>query len=60
VRTELSLPYCFLSGIRTNACIHSKCLLAFSFIKDRIDQNVHVLLLIVGEREKGEECLEDT
>ena len=28
-------------------------LLAFRFLKDRIDDNVAVLLLVVGERAKG-------
>ncbi len=51
----LSLPYCSVSGIRPiTSCLHQlEMLLAFRFLKDRIDENVAVFLLVVGERAKG-------
>ena len=53
--TALSLPYCSVSGISPiTSCLHQlEMLLAFRFLKDRIDENVAVFLLVVGERAKG-------
>ena len=62
ILNDLSLLYCSVSEIRPiTSCLHPlEMLTGFRFIKDRIDQNVAVLLLVVGERAKGEEWLEDT